>query len=55
MQGIDGVMSTAHTLIGYFSSLTQASGQLTEVQVYGILLVYTDYKAVHPIQYVVIR
>ena len=32
IQGADGAMSAAHMLVGYFFTLTQASGHLIEVQ-----------------------
>ena len=47
IQGVNGTISSVRTLAGYFSSLTQASGQLLGAQVCSLLSVYKDCKVVH--------
>ena len=43
-------MSAARTLVGYFSSSMQASGELIEVQMCGLLVVYNNCNVVNLIQ-----
>ena len=55
MHGAYRAMSAAHNLVGYFSSSTQASGQLIEAQVCDLLLVYNNCNVVNLIQDVNMR